>query len=127
MLKALIEIGVVARAVVVPCARSRQEAARAVALAATTEQLLDDGCEELIIEARTSAQDGRDQAVLLDVLRAHKRDLTYTWDVKSNELLWLADAIGGAVHEHLTGLRHDWYEQVVGCTGLVLDYRSLPN
>ena len=124
---ALVDLDVVARAVVVPCGRRRQEAARAVALAATVEQLVDDGCQQLVIEARSPAQDGRDKATIFDVVRPRKAALDVSWERKSNQLLWIADAIGGAVHAHLTnGDGDDWFGQVVKATGLELDYRTLP-
>jgi hypothetical protein len=70
---AMAEIGVVARAVVVPCGRRRQDAARAVALEETVLHLLDDGCERVIIEARTPAQDGRE--------RQHLHELIHGWEL----------------------------------------------
>jgi len=128
MLAALGGIGVVARAVVVPCGRRRQEAARRVAMRSTVGHLLDDGCDQLVIESRTAAQDGRDQALILDLLRA--RDITkkptYAWDRKTNELLWIADAIGGPLHEHLLGVQTGWLEKLIASTGLTVEYRCLP-
>lgn len=124
MLAAMSEIGVVGRAIVVQCGRRSQEAARAVALRATVGLLLDDGCGRLVIETRSTAQNGRDQAVILDTLRERKAPgaLTFTWEAKTNRILWIADAIGRAVHEHLTGVESDWYHQVVSATGLTVEY-----
>lgn len=125
MIAALADVGVLARAVVVPCGRRRQEAARAVAMAATVEHLVDDDCDELVVEARTPAQDGRDQLTILDVVRPRNAQMRVTWAPKTNKLLWIADAIGGAVHEHLTGAESDWYKEVTSICGLALEYRYL--
>ena len=126
MIAAIEDVGVVGRAVVVPCGRRSQEAARAVALAVTVPQLLDEGCDQLLIEARTPAQDGRDRALILDLLHGHPSRPAYDWRKKGEELLWIADAIGGAIHDHLRGLDDQWYERMAKATGLVVEYRMLP-
>lgn len=130
MVDALGKIGVLGRSMVVPCGRRRQEKARAVGLAELVAQLIDDGCDELVIEARTPPQDGRDQAVILDVLRQRPRvgpPMAYRWEEKRDELLWIADAIGGAVHDLLTerGVDDDWFGQVAAATGLTVEYLAL--
>jgi hypothetical protein len=126
---AMAEIGVVARAVVVPCGRRRQDAARAVALEETVLHLLDDGCERVIVEARTPAQDGRERPHLHELIQRLGASGCFScdWDTKSEPLLWLADALGGAVHDHLTGTDgHGWYDRFAKETGLTISYRCLP-
>jgi hypothetical protein len=60
-----------------------------------------EGAGHVIIESGDAATDGRDKATLLDT---HRNDggvpFTYTWATKAEPLLWLADAIAGAVGEH---------------------------
>jgi hypothetical protein len=127
MIEALNQVGVVAGAVVVQCGRRDQEAARVVALEATMHRLIGDGCAQILIEARNPVQDDRDRALILDVLRAYRsHDVVYEWRQKSDELLWIADAIGGAVHDHLVGAGDGWFDQVAKTTGLVVEYRTLP-
>lgn len=129
MIEALSEIGVVARAVVVPCGRRRQEAARRVGLEVLFDHFLADGVDEVIIESRTPPQDGRERLAILDILRERKAAsaLTYGWDRKTNELLWIAEAIGGAVRCHLTGIDTEWYHQVARVTGLSPEWAKLPS
>jgi hypothetical protein len=129
MLAAIERIGVIGRAVVVQCGRRSQEAARAVALRTTVERLLEDGCRRVIIETRSRAQDGRDEAVILDLLRERETPgaITYTWERKTNPVLWIADAIGGAMHEHLSALDSSWHAEISQVTGLEVKYVPLPS
>lgn len=120
MVAALHDIEVDGRAIAVPCGRSGQERARATALTATLERLLDDRCERVIIESRAADQDRRDQATILDTLTARGADLSYEWRGKSETLLWIPDAIGGAIREHLIGAQPEWYPQIEKATGLEL-------
>lgn len=127
MIEVLNQVVGVDGAVVVQCGRRDQEAAPVVALEATMHRLIGDGCEQILIEARNPVQDERDRALILDVLRAYRsRDLVYEWRQKSDELLWIADAIGGAVHDHLVGASDGWFDQVTKATGLMVGYRTLP-
>jgi hypothetical protein len=130
MLAAIEQLCVIGRAVVVPCGRHRQEAARALCMSLMVKQLLDDGCDELVIEGRKPAQDGHDRAVMLDQLSNHKAPdtVTYRWDGKANELLWMAGAIAGSVMEHLTSRdEKGWYDRMVEASGLTIEYRALPH
>jgi hypothetical protein len=129
MESAISEIGVVARAVVVPCSHRRQEAARAVAMDEIVLHLLDDGCDRMLIESRAPAQNGREQQVILDLLRRLDAvgSLAYGWRGKSEPLLWLADALAGAVKDHVThGADDRWFATLTTPTGLTLSYRCLP-
>lgn len=120
------QVGAVGRAMVVQCGRKSQEPARAVALGATIRHLLGEGCSELFIESRAIAGDTRDRAVILDELAAAKAPgaLQYEWRTKSEPLLWIADAVGGAVREHLSGGASQWYEPIRAATDLEIEYLS---
>jgi hypothetical protein len=127
MLECIATVGVLARAVVVPCGRRSQEAARRAALRPIVEDLVADGCERLVIESRSEAQDGRDRAQILDTLRGLPGSpvLAYEWRGKDEPSLWIADTICGVVREHLERTTDLWYERVCASTGLVLSYRAL--
>lgn len=120
-------VGVVGRAVVVQCGRRTQERARAVALADTVQHLLGEGCSEMLIESRSNAGDGRDRAVILDQLRLQETPgrLAYDWRPKQEPLIWIADAVGGAVREHLLGTEAARFEPIREATDLTIEYRAL--
>lgn len=124
MVACLSAIHVVAKATVVTSGRKQLEQARAQALAATVEALLADGCTRLIIEARSGAMDVRDRGTILDVLRSSPShpDLCYEWRPKGEPLLWIADAIGGGVREHLLGKGGPWFAKIEQATGITIDY-----
>lgn len=128
MVRCMESVGVLARAVVVQCGRKSQEAARAVALADTIDHVLNEGCMSVLIESRTPRDDGRDRSVILDTLtgREDATDFAYDWRTKSEPLIWVADAVGGAVREHLVGTEPEWYDPISKATNLSLSYRSLP-
>lgn len=116
MAAAITKIGIIARTVVVPCGRRSQDRARAVAMEETIVHLLSEGCDRVLIERRTPAQDGREREQILEMLRrlGVGADFSYAWRSKSEPLLWLADAIGGAVHDHLVGGddKDGWYGRI---------------
>lgn len=129
MVESIEKIGVLARAVVVPCGRGRQEAARSIAMVPTIERLVADGCDRLLIERRTPAQDGRDRALILDVLRdlGEPGGLSYDLESKWSPLLWIADAVAGVVADQLKGSALDGLSQrLATSTGLTTEYRPLP-
>ena len=100
MCDAIDQLGVVSHiAVGHPTARHGQEAARAQALGHVLPRLLTDGVVEILIEHRSGRQDKRDEGVILDVLQAEGRSgtLAYRWVVKTEPLVWIADALGGVV------------------------------
>lgn len=106
MLRVLEEHGVVAHVHAAQVGRRQQAIARRRLLRCTVPKLIEDGVAHLIIESRTSRDDGRDQADLLDFFRESEgggAPFRYDWRSKREPVLWLADAIGGAVHEHLVG------------------------
>lgn len=104
MLQAIEELGVVSHVHVhYPTGRRRQEEARMRCLGGLTVALVEDGVDELRIETRSDRQDARDQATILDTLRTLRRpgSISYGWWPKSEPVLWVADAVCGAIKEHL--------------------------
>ena len=51
---------------------------------------------------------------MLDVLREMGKagKAAYRWETKSEPLLWLADAVCGAVREHLTQTDDEWIQRL---------------
>ncbi len=104
MVECLAELGAVAHVCVhYPTGRRRVVKARERALAEVIPHLLDDGATELMIESRGTREDARDRATILDSLRdlGAPGALGYSWHPKTEPLLWLADAVCGAVREYL--------------------------
>jgi type II restriction enzyme len=87
----------------IPTGRRRQEAARARALGLLVPGLVAEGAEHLCIESRGTAGDLKDRVVLLDALNplGGSPTLSYDWRTKDEPLLWLADAVCGAVADFL--------------------------
>jgi hypothetical protein len=94
--------------------RKRQELARAEGLKTLLPLLLEEGVDELLIESRGEALvDNRDKRVIIGTLqRLGKPKLSYDWRDKSDELLWLADAVCGSVREYLLGENSSYIEQL---------------
>jgi hypothetical protein len=85
MIAVLGEIGAVAHVCVhYPTGRNRLEAARASALGEVVPLVPQDGASTLLIESRGAVEDGRDRAVILDILNALARsgELQYEWRTK---------------------------------------------
>jgi hypothetical protein len=122
MVDLLCELGVLAIPWVhYPTGRKQQESARQKLLSEATVQLLGDGVDELIIETRDApgkgwtSQDARDEQTLRDTLRSlglGPEALSWSWQPKSEPLLWACDAICGAVREFLLG-DSEAFEQLV--------------
>ena len=127
MVHCLTQLGVVAHGVVVACGRTNQEAAPAVALSETVGLVVAEGCDRVLIESRSRVQDSRDRSVMLDSLRrlGSAGDLSYQWCTKAEPLIWMADAIAGAIREHLVGREEGWFEQVTSTTKLEVRHRRL--
>lgn len=127
MVNCLSNINVLGKAVAVQCGRRGQERARARALAAIVTELIASGCERLIIESRDRRQDENDRAVILDTLKPLAvSKFAYEWRPKREPLLWIADAIGGGVREHLVGNSSQWFERIESATGLTITYLNAP-
>lgn len=104
MIECLGELGAVAHVVVhSPTRRRQQEAARARALSLLVPELVAEGAGHLCIESRGTAGDLKDRIVVLDALNpiGGSSAMTYDWRTKDEPLLWLPDAVCGAVADLL--------------------------
>lgn len=99
-------------AVVAPTPARRQEAARAVALAAVLNRFHQDGLElgEILIESRDGSAKNRGQNKFdhQTIIEARRRGVLhpktpYGWAGKDEPLLWFPDAAAGAMSEALRG------------------------
>lgn len=65
--------------------------------------------------------------MILDQLRLQEApgQLAYDWRPKQEPLIWIADAVGGAVREHLLGTEPAWFEPIREVTDLTIEYRAL--
>lgn len=98
-----------------PIGAKRQEPARAACLTALVGDLKAKGISELVIETRGEVPDRRDRRTLLHArdVGIAPPDLSYRHVGKLEEpLLWVADAIAGAVALHLTGEDSRYFEQL---------------
>ncbi len=113
------EVGVVASAHYAHVGRRGQAHARGSMLARMAVDIAADGVDHLIIEASDAATIGRDRRVLLDSFReAGGVPFAYDWRSKAEPLLWIADAIAGAVGEYVVGKDPIWCE-MLGDQGIV--------
>ena len=56
------------------------------------------GTTHILIESRAN-QDAQDKRVVRNYRRDHRANFSYDWATKDDPLLWLADAVAGAVTE----------------------------
>lgn len=115
MLACIGDLGVVAQAGVhYPTGRRGQERARRIILSDLIVELIYEGVGHVLIETRSAAQDGRDRATILDTFAKLGRPhaFTYEWRTKAEPLLWIADAINGAIKEHLLAEDDRWLEHL---------------
>ena len=100
----------------------RQSAARSDLLAHLSRQAASDGVTHLIIESGDRSTNRRDQATLLDTFRdTGGAPFHYDWRSKAEPLLWVADAISGAVADYLIGRSSDHYQQLIDAGLLEVD------
>ena len=52
--------------------------------------------------------------------------MDYEWRDKAEELLWIADAIGGAVHDQLMQDDNPWASRLAEVASLTVDWKCLP-
>lgn len=113
--------GIIAVAYYAHVGRRQQVPARRAMLSRAAEWVHGEGVEHLILEASDNTTISRDQATLLDAFRESGGvPFRYDWRSKSESLLWLADAIAGAVGEHVIGKDDWWYEQLVATEAICL-------
>jgi hypothetical protein len=119
----LLEEGVIALVTYAHVGRRTQVASRQRMIAVLSRWAVAEGAGHIIIESGDAATDGRDKATLLDT---HRNDggvpFTYAWETKAEPLLWLADAIAGAVGEHLVGKDSTWFDQLEAGGVIQLEY-----
>jgi len=101
------------------CGRKGQASARRDLLATTSELLTNEGVTHLAIEHGDHSTNQRDHRTLLD---RHQLKggvpFEYDWRSKAQPVMWLGDAVAGAVSEHLTNKASMWYERL-NSTGLL--------
>jgi hypothetical protein len=90
-----------------PVASHRHERARAVCLVTLLDavQALDPPVSCIVLERRTEMLDKRDAARIEGLVAGRRltKELTYSFASKAEPLLWLADAVAGAVSAELRG------------------------
>lgn len=107
------EIGVVATAYYSHVGRRGQAGARQAMLRRMVVDAASEGIDHLIIEASDTATVGRDRRVLLQTFEpAGGVPFTYDWRPNSERVLWLADAIAGAVGEYVVGKDTTWWDMI---------------
>ena len=107
------DLGVVATAHYSHVGRRGQTRARQSMLIRMASDAAAEGVEHLIIEASDAATIGRDQRVLLDSFRERGGvPFVYDWRSKAEPLLWIADAIAGAVGEYVVGKDPMWWNML---------------
>lgn len=127
MVELLIEAGVVAHVVVhYPTGRRRQEEARRSAMVELVPLVVAEGAAELIIESRSEREDQRDRQSVIEAMGLAEQTIGYRWEPKSESLLWVADAVCGAVKEYLLHEDNSWLERLESASVVSeLRYRAL--
>ena len=116
----IIEQGVVAHSRYQTVGRRGQRNARQLLLAELSTELHLEGVDHLIIESVDDVTNGRDKRTLLDNFESSGGvPYAYDWRSKSERILWIADAINGAIHDYLVGGDITWFSQLTA--GGVLD------
>lgn len=92
--------------------RSGQVAGRRAILGSQLPMIEGAGVSHLIIESGDRHSDRRDRSTILDAFSDRTVPFQYDWRTKDEPLLWIADAISGAVSEHLTGKDDDAFNEI---------------
>jgi hypothetical protein len=94
----------------VPVRRDKQERARRICLEAFLRELESAGVEHVNFESRGSADNRRDLEVVggFRAQRYLKSIRVQHLDPRTEPLLWVADAVAGALGCHLRGESHHW-------------------
>jgi len=109
----IIRQGVVAHSRYQSVARNKQRRARQTLLVRLADDLHIEGIEHLIIESGDEVTNSRDRNSLL----THFEDrggvpFEYDWRSKKERLLWIADAINGALHDYYLHGNPEWFIQL---------------
>lgn len=109
----IIEHGVVAHSHYQTVGRRGQRNARQLLLAELSTQLHVEGVDHLIIESVDDVTNGRDKRTLLDQFEPSGGvPFVYDWRSKSERVLWVADAINGAIHDYFVQGDVTWFSQL---------------
>lgn len=109
----IVEHGVVAHSRYQTVGRRGQRNARQLLLAELSAQLHVEGVDHLIIESVDDVTNGRDKRTLLDKFEPSGGvPFVYDWRSKSERVLWIADAINGAIHDYLIRGDVTWFSQL---------------
>ena len=103
--------------------RSGQMPARRTMIEMTSDWAHGEGATHLIIESGDHVTNSRDQSTLLD----HHRDrggvpFAYDWRTKQEPLLWVADALAGAVGEWVIGKSSACYDRLVDAGAITVTF-----
>ncbi|MCP3881294.1 MAG: hypothetical protein GY701_23320 [Sulfitobacter sp.] len=106
--------GVVAHCRYQSVGRRGTKSARRALVPAIADAAYGEGATHLIIEAGDRHTNLRDRDALLDHYRGRGGvPFHYDWRTKAEPLLWLADAISGAVKDHLTEDDPSWLARLI--------------
>lgn len=109
----IVEHGVVADSRYQTVGRRGQRDARQLLLAELSTQLHVEGVDHLIIESVDDVTNGRDKRTLLDQFEPSGGvPFVYDWRSKSERVLWVADAINGAIHDYFVRGDVTWFSQL---------------
>lgn len=109
----IIEHGVVAHSRYLTVGRRGQLAARQLLLARLATDLHTEQIDHLIIESVDDVTNGRDKRTLLDHFEPIGGvPFAYDWRSKSERILWIADAINGALHDFLVRGDATWLSRL---------------
>ncbi len=96
-----------------PTHAREQERARARLLTEVVlPAILDVGASEFWIESRAHDQDSVDKLVVRNWLRERRVRLSYAWHPKAEPLLWIADAVAGAVADQRLERNTRWFDRL---------------
>jgi hypothetical protein len=94
-------------------ARNKQVSARQSLLVHLADDLHTEGVEHLIIESVDEVTNSRDKTSLLTHFENHGGvPFHYDWRSKNEQLLWVADAINGALHDYYVHDHPAWFMQL---------------
>jgi len=109
----MIDEGVVAVSRYQSVARKKQKTAREQLLRAIADDLHHENIDHLIIESGDKTTNQRDRSALLDHYRQRGGvPFVYDWRSKQEQLLWIADALNGIIHDHFVHNRHTTIERL---------------
>ncbi len=107
------DAGIVAHSRYRSVGRRGQAAARPGLLISIAEAARQEGASHLIIESGDDHTNERDRDALLGYYEpAGGVPFGYDWRTKREPLLWLADAVSGAISDHFTGEEPVWFAQL---------------